>query len=84
MLNEVRIAQSVNELSVAFTVRGRNSFCTTTFGLNVGHLPACYPMSTEVLPREQSSRNVKLTTHLNLMPRSRMPGALYRRPLLCV
>jgi hypothetical protein len=42
-----------------------------------GANPASYPMSAKgILPSGKNGRSVKLTTHLHLVPRSRMRGAI--------
>jgi hypothetical protein len=48
--------------------------------------PVSYLMGTRVFPRGLSGRGVMLTTHLHLMPKSRMSGAILLLPLpsICV
>jgi hypothetical protein len=41
-----------------------------------GAHPASYPTGTRVFPWEKSGRDVKLTTHLHLVPRPRIRGAI--------
>ena len=46
-----------------------------------GAHPALYSMGSGVLSRGYSGRGVKLTTHLHLVPRLRMSGAIPLIPL---
>jgi hypothetical protein len=41
---------------------------------------ASYPMATEGFSPGQSSRAMKLTTHIKLFPRSRIRGSIHRLP----
>jgi hypothetical protein len=63
-------------VGVRFSEGGGNSSIHHCVQTDSGVHPASYPMGTrDSFPRGLSGRSVKLTTHLHLVPRSKMLGA---------
>jgi hypothetical protein len=84
--NGYGIAQSLYRRAMGWTIgvrfpSGAKYFCllhSVQTGSEV--LPACCPVDTRVFSRRQSVQGVKLTTHIHVLPRSRIVELYLRSP----